>query len=120
MTKIKLANYGWLYLVLVLDWCTKEIIGYRLDSRSRTQEWLNALDQTVNRRFPTGIRDSHQKELFLVSNNGCQPTSHRVYDRALYGELCHFRPVVDSARSRYSPPGQIPRATRTPSELSVP
>ncbi|MDE2010359.1 MAG: IS3 family transposase [Candidatus Omnitrophica bacterium] len=26
MTKIKIAPWGWLYLCIVLDWCTKEII----------------------------------------------------------------------------------------------
>lgn len=80
MTKVKLANWGWLYLVIILDWYTKEIIGYRLDWRSRTQEWLAALELAVNRRFPRGIRDSLQQELFLVSDNGCQPTSERFME----------------------------------------
>ena len=27
MTKIKMASWGWLYLTVVLDWYTKEIVG---------------------------------------------------------------------------------------------
>ena len=30
MTKIKIAPWGWLYLCVVLDWCTREIVGYSL------------------------------------------------------------------------------------------
>ena len=30
MTKIKLASWGWLYLTVVLDWHTKEILGHIL------------------------------------------------------------------------------------------
>lgn len=78
MTKIKIAPWGWLYLCIVLDWCTKEIVGYSLGIQSKTDDWLNAVEMAVNDRFPNGIR-SHLKtqELFLISDNGCQPTSQR-------------------------------------------
>lgn len=76
MTKIKLYGWGWLYLTVVLDWYSKEIVGYSLSLQSKTQDWLQALQQAVNSRFPHGIRDSSQ-QLFLISDNGCQPTSHR-------------------------------------------
>lgn len=77
MTKIKLHSWGWLYLVVVLDWHTKEIIGYSLGLQSKTEDWLLALNRAVNSRFPKGIRDSMTHDLFLVSDNGCQPTSSR-------------------------------------------
>lgn len=77
MTKIKLLSWGWLYLVIVLDWYTKEIVGYSLGLQSKTEDWLKALNQAVNQRFPEGIKDSVKERLFIVSDNGCQPTSQR-------------------------------------------
>jgi transposase InsO family protein len=78
MTKIKIAPWGWLYLCLVLDWYTKEIVGYSLGLQSKTNDWLDALEMAVNNRFPRGIRESVKKQqLFLISDNGCQPTSQR-------------------------------------------
>jgi len=40
MTKIKMASWSWLYLTVVLDWYTKEIVGYSLGLQSRTEDWL--------------------------------------------------------------------------------
>lgn len=77
MTKIKLASWGWLYLVIVLDWYTKEIVGFSLSMQSKTDDWLDALQPAINDRFPRGIRDSANEQLFLISDNGCQPTSQR-------------------------------------------
>ncbi len=75
MTKIKIASWGWLYLVIVLDWYTKEIIGYSLGLSSKTRDWLDALEAAVNQRFPRGIKDTKTAPLFLISDNGCQPTA---------------------------------------------
>lgn len=78
MTKIKIAPWGWLYLCIVLDWCTKEIIGYSLGIQSKTDDWLGAVEMAVNNRFPNGIRETlKEQSLFLISDNGCQPTSQR-------------------------------------------
>ena len=77
MTKIKLASWGWLYLCVVLDWYTKEIVGYSLSLRSKTDDWLDALEMAINNRFPNGIQADLKELLFLISDNGCQPTSQR-------------------------------------------
>ncbi len=78
MTKIKLASWGWLYLTVIIDWCTKEIIGYSLNIQSKTDDWLTAVESAVNNQFPNGIRQSlKDHSLFLISDNGCQPTSQR-------------------------------------------
>lgn len=77
MTKIKLASWGWLYLCVVLDWHTKEIVGYSLSLQSKTDDWLDALQMAVNDRFPNGIRADLNEKLRLISDNGCQPTSQR-------------------------------------------
>lgn len=75
MTKIKMATWGWLYLVVVLDWYSKEIIGFSLGLQSKNQDWLAALNKAVDHRFPNGICDSIKEPLYLISDNGCQPTS---------------------------------------------
>ncbi len=77
MTKIKISSSGWLYLSVVLDWYTKEIIGYHLGLQSKTADWLQALQPAVDQRFPLGIKDTLTQPLFLISDNGCQPTSTR-------------------------------------------
>ena len=74
MTKFWIENFGWAYLVVVMDWYTKEIVGFDVSMRSRTEEWLSALEQGLNKKFPEGVRG---KGLCLVSDNGSQPTSKK-------------------------------------------
>jgi len=38
MTRIKIGSWGWYYLVIVLDWFTKEIIGYHLSLQSKSRD----------------------------------------------------------------------------------
>jgi putative transposase len=73
MTKVMVTHWGWLYLHVVLDWYTKKIVGHNLSWRSKTRDWLDALEKAVGRQFPEGAREKQQ--LFLVSDNGSQPTS---------------------------------------------
>ena len=72
MTKFIVNALGWVYLVLVLDWYTKKVVGWHISLRSKTADWKRALDMAVNREFPAGVRDAGLK---LVSDNGSQPTS---------------------------------------------
>ena len=72
MTKVLVERLGWVYIVIVLDWHTKKVVGYKAGLRSTSSDWLAALDMAVNRQFPDGARD---KGLNLMSDNGCQPTS---------------------------------------------
>lgn len=76
MTKVMIPSYGWLYLTVVKDWYTKKLIGYSLSDHSKTDDWLNALNRACNNQFPYGVL-SKEHELFLVSDNGSQPTSHK-------------------------------------------
>jgi putative transposase len=73
MTKVMTAS-GWSYLVIVLDWHTKKIVGHHCGQTATAGEWLAALDQGLNRQFPQGVRDH---SLHLMSDNGSQPTSLR-------------------------------------------
>ena len=72
MTKVLVESFGWVYVVVVLDWYTKKFVGYHIGLQSTAQHWLKALDMAVNRQFPQGI-EGHT--LHLMSDNGCQPTS---------------------------------------------
>jgi transposase InsO family protein len=72
MTKFLIPTLGWAYLVLVLDWYTKKIVGWDLALRSRRQEWEAALAMGLQAEFPDGVRGTG---LQLVSDNGSQPTA---------------------------------------------
>ena len=74
MTKVRLTDWGWVYVHVVLDWYTKEIVGRAVSHSSKTCDWLEALNNAVNTRFPEGIH-SQDNTLMLVTDNGCQPTS---------------------------------------------
>jgi len=83
MTKFMLFGFGWCYLIVVLDWYTKKIMGWKVSLRARTSEWKDALDLALCEEFPWGARD---RGLCLVSDNGSQPTSVAfMRDTALIG-----------------------------------
>ena len=74
MTKVMVEGFGWVYVVLVLDWYTKKIVGYHAGIQSKAKHWIHALDMGLNKQFPLGI-DKQQYKLNLMSDNGCQPTA---------------------------------------------
>lgn len=71
MTKV-MTESGWVYVVVVLDWYTKKVVGYYSGKTARSRQWLEALDMGLNSEFPDGVRG---KDLNLMSDNGSQPTS---------------------------------------------
>ncbi|WP_447974937.1 transposase [Nitrospira sp. Kam-Ns4a] len=71
-TTCPIPTLGWVYLVIVLDWDPKKIVGWDLALRSRRQEWEAALAQAVQAACPNGVRGAGLK---LVSDNGSQPTA---------------------------------------------
>ena len=73
MTKVMTAS-GWAYVVLVVDWYSKKVVGHYCGEQSKAWHWLAALNKAVNRQFPKGIREM-ETELNLMSDNGSQPTS---------------------------------------------
>ena len=72
MTKIMIDGYGWVYLVIVLDWYTKRIVGWDLSMSCKTDRWLKAIDMAISSEYPYGVRDQSLK---LISDNGVQPSS---------------------------------------------
>jgi len=72
MTKVMIDGFGWVYLVVVIDWYTKKIVGNYSGIQAKADNWLEALDIAVNSQFPNGVRSQNLK---LMSDNGSQPTS---------------------------------------------
>ncbi len=72
MTKFMIEPLGWVYLVVVLDWYTRKIVGFSIGLQSKTPDWLDALDTALNSQCPDGSREHG---LHLMSDNGSQPTS---------------------------------------------
>jgi putative transposase len=72
MTKVLVEGFGWVYIVIVLDWYTKKIVGYYGGTPCTARHWLTALDRAVQGQFPDGARG---QDVSLMSDHGCQPTS---------------------------------------------
>jgi len=72
MTKFLVQGTGWVYLVVVLDWYSKKVVGHKFDLRSRSLEWAEALEMAVQNQCPKGSRG---QDIKLISDNGSQPTS---------------------------------------------
>ena len=72
MTKVMVNDFGWMYIVVLLDWYTKKIVGSYAGMQCLSKHWLEALDEGVKKQFPEGVRG---QQLHLMSDNGSQPTS---------------------------------------------
>lgn len=79
MTKFYVESFGWVYLVIVLDWYSKKIVGYKFNIRSKAEDWIEALNMAVDNNCPLGSREY---ELHLMSDNGSQPTSEKYENAA--------------------------------------
>lgn len=78
MTKVWAGpGTGWAYLVSVIDCCTRQIVGWDLSLRCRTQEALAALHRAVLEALPQGPRGTG---LTLTTDNGTQFTSARFVE----------------------------------------
>ena len=89
MTKIWAGPaIGWAYLVSVIDCCTREIVGWNLSHRCRTEEALDAVEQAVLNRLPAGSRES---DLVLTTDNGTQFTSARFMETLARLGITHRR-----------------------------
>ena len=78
----------WGYLVSVIDCCTREIVGWNLSHRCRTEEALDAVEQAVLERLPAGSRETN---LTLTTDNGTQFTSSRFMETLARLGIAHRR-----------------------------
>ena len=79
---------GWAYLVSVIDCCTREITGWNLSLRCRSQEAIDAVEQSVLARLPAGSREA---QLTLTTDNGTQFTSTRFLETLSRLGITHRR-----------------------------
>lgn len=96
MTKVMVEGFGWMYIVVILDWYTKKIEGYYAGMQCKSCHWLEALDEAVNREFPDGVRE---QGLHLMSDNGSQPTS------MAFMKACHAMGIKQAFTSYGNPKG---------------
>ena len=80
MTVFVLSDMSPVYLVMVVDCCTREIVGYTLDRRCRAGEWVSAVRQALESRGLTDKTACEQAGLVLRSDNGSQPCSKRFVE----------------------------------------
>lgn len=66
MTKFMIPNLGWVYLVIVLDWFNKKIVGYNVGLRSQSREWRDAIEMAIMKECPYGSRE---EGITLMSDN---------------------------------------------------
>lgn len=89
MTKVWAGpNVGWAYLVDVIDCCTREIVGWDLSLRCRTQEAIAAVEGAVLEQMATGSRGLG---LTLTTDNGTQFTSARFVEMLSRLGITHRR-----------------------------
>jgi putative transposase len=75
MTSFMLSDLTPLFLVTVVDCCTRELVGWTLERRGRAGEWTAAVRMALEAR---GLMDSavcRESGLVLRSDNGSQPCS---------------------------------------------
>lgn len=73
MTKVMVGGLGWLYIVIVLDWYSRKVVGHCAAAQSKSRHWMAAVQMAAAGQFPvTGIREAG---VHLMSDNGSQPTS---------------------------------------------
>ena len=99
MTKVMIEGFGWVYLVVVLDWHTKKVVGHYAGLQARAWHWLVALNRAVNRQFPDGVRD---RALNLMA---CAP--------ALPWASARPSPVTATRRVTPTPSGSCGRSRRS-------
>lgn len=71
MTSVWVAEHSWTYLNAIIDCCTREIVGWSLELRCRTDEAIGVLDQAIARQ---GIEAG---SLTLGTDNSSAFTSRR-------------------------------------------
>ena len=96
MTKVLVEPEGWLYIVLVLDWYTKKIVGCQVGKRSTAQDWLEAVEMGLQQQFPDGVKE---QGLYLMSDNGCQPTGK------VFTKTCKTLGITQAFTSYNNPKG---------------
>jgi putative transposase len=85
MTSVWVAEHGWTYLNAMIDCCTREIVGWSLELRCRTDEAITVVEDAVAARgIPAG-------SLTLGTDNGSAFTSRRFKAKLVELGVTHRR-----------------------------
>jgi putative transposase len=85
MSAIWVAEQGWTYLNAAIDCCTREIVGWSLELRCRTDEAIALVDDAV------AAGRSEPDTLTLGTDNGSAFTSRRFRERLAEHGVTHRR-----------------------------
>lgn len=80
MTSFPLSDFTPLFLVTVIDCCTRELVGWTLERRSRAGEWAAAVRMALESRGLTDKTTCRELGLVLRSDNGSQPCSKKFVE----------------------------------------
>lgn len=98
MTSFPLADLRRLYLTVVIDCFSRQIVGWTLDSRCRASEWMAAVRQGLEAHSLDG---ESCRSLVLRSDNGAQPCSKKfvafLASRSVKGEYTGYDAPDDNA-----------------------
>ena len=78
MTSFQLASLPGLFLVVIIDCFTRQIVGWTLERRCRASEWVAAVRMALEERGRAG--QSWEGSLVLRSDNGAQPCAKRFVE----------------------------------------
>ena len=96
MTNVLIDDFGWVYVVIVLDGETKKIVGHDAGLPAKTWHWLVALTQAVQRPFPAGVEGQPRS---LMADNGCHPTA------VAFRQACRAMGMTQALTSYTNPKG---------------
>jgi putative transposase len=74
MTSFQLSSMTTLFLIVVIDCYSRQIVGWNLSRRCSAVEWISALRMALEN---TNLWDSKAHGLILRSDNGSQPCSRK-------------------------------------------
>jgi len=77
MTSFALSDFTPLFLVTVVDCCTRELVGWTLERRCRAGEWTAAVRMALESRGLMDKAAGQAAGLILRSDNGSQPCSKK-------------------------------------------
>ena len=98
MTCFELSDLRRVYLTVVIDCFSRQLVGWTLDQRCRASEWISALRQGLELRRLSG---ESCRSLVLRSDNGAQPCSQKfvtfLSQQGIKGEYTGYDAPDDNA-----------------------
>ncbi len=101
MTSFPLSDFTPLFLVTVIDCCTRELVGWTLERRCRAGEWTAAVRMALESRGLMEKAACRELGLVLRSDNGSQPCAKKFVEclgaRGVQGQYTGYDAPDDNA-----------------------